>query len=383
MNKHQHDERMRLYLRLFLRIIFSVAFILILKYIVLPLFSLLAPFAAAFIVAYFLNPAVTFLHKKLRAPRSVWVIVVVILVLAVLSALIVWFVYTLFSETVSLAQNIQIFGDFFTSSFNLVTEKIKWVLDFLPGDTETVFSDFTDSAFGALQSGIKQFTDYIITHSIPITTGVGTAIIASIIFIMATFFITSDYPKIKNITDRFKGTGVYNHLEVIVNAAKSAFGGYIRAQLILMLMAFVFMFTAFAIYGQDYAFLIALALAILDFLPILGAPAALVPWGIMSAMQGAIGKSIFIFIITASFFLIRRFAEPKIVGSQTGLPPVLALLGIYIGMKLAGVLGMILGPIIFMIIISIIKAGVFDNTVKDIKSVIAEIGNIFKKDSSQ
>lgn len=383
MNNFSHEERKRLYLRMLLRVIFSIAFILILKYIILPLFSLLAPFAAAFIVAYFLNPVVTLLHKKLRVPRRVWVVIVVVLVLAGLSALIAWFVYTLFSETASLSKNIQVFGDFLTSSFNLASEKIKLFLDFLPGDTDTVFSDFSNNAFGALQDGIKYLTDYIITHSIPITTGVGTAIIASVIFIMAAYFITSDYPKIKDMTDRFKGTVAYNHLEVIVNSAKSAFGGYIRAQLLLAFMVFVFVFTALAIYGQDYAFLIALAVAVLDFLPIIGAPAVLVPWGIMCVMQGAIGKGIFIFIITASFFIIRRFAEPKIVGSQTGLPPILALLSIYIGMKLSGIWGMILGPIVFMVIISVVKAGVFDNTVKDIKTIVSDIGNIFKNNDKE
>jgi len=119
--------------------------------------------------------------------------------------------------------------------------------------------------------------------------------------------------------------------------------------------------------------LIALILGVIDLLPIIGTIAALAPWGILSIIAGNVGTGIFLLILGIALFLLRKIVEPKIVGSQTGLPSLIALVSIYLGMRLAGFWGAVLGPIIVMTLISVIKAGLFENTANDIKSAIRDI----------
>ena len=162
------------------------------------------------------------------------------------------------------------------------------------------------------------------------------------------------------------------------DAVKSAFGRYLKAQLLIALTAFALMFPALFIYGQKYAFLIALFLAFLDFLPLLGTSALLTPWGIIEIVRGDIVKGLFLFSLTGSFFFVRRFMEPKIVGSQSELHPLVALLSIAVGIKLSGLWGAILGPIAMMIVVSLIKAHIFDNTVKDIRAAFDDIAGLLR-----
>ena len=78
-------------------------------------------------------------------------------------------------------------------------------------------------------------------------------------------------------------------------------------------------------------------------------------------------------LLSCSFFLIRKFAEPKIVGSQTGLHPLNALMSSYIGMKITGIWGAICGPVVVMVIISVYHSGIFNYTTLDLKDVARDI----------
>lgn len=375
-----HNERVRLYTRLLIRVTLFIAFILVVIYIVPLAISLFAPFIVAFIMAFALNPLVRYLHKKLHVPRRLLSFMIVVLVFFSLAGLAVWFIQSLVSEAVSLAKNIQVVWDYATSALNVLNEKLKWLLDLLPGDTETMLSDILDRILLWLQDVSKELADYVLANAMPITTSVGRGVVVTVIFIMAAYFITADYPRLSALAGRFTHNRIKNQLRIIKKAAKSALGGYLRAQLLLALFAFVVMFVALAVYGQQYALLIALILAIIDFLPFIGTAIVLVPWGISNLLSGDVGKGIFLLVLAASFFLARRFAEPKIVGQQTGLSPLLALVSIYLGMKLGGVLGMILGPIVMMVSISVIKSGLFDSTIRDLKAAAGDIGSLLRRE---
>jgi predicted PurR-regulated permease PerM len=159
---------------------------------------------------------------------------------------------------------------------------------------------------------------------------------------------------------------------------------YFKSQLILASLAFVVMFIALQIYGlffeMKYIFLIALSLMIIDFLPILGTSAILIPWaGYAILMEGDIVKGVFLLALAAGFFVLRRLVEPKILGSQTGLHPIVALMSIYIGLRLAGVWGAILGPVLVIMAIGVYNSRVFDNTIQDLKDLGIDLGGLFHR----
>ena len=93
---------------------------------------------------------------------------------------------------------------------------------------------------------------------------------------------------------------------------------------------------------------------------------------------GNIRESIELMVIWGLIALFRRVGEPKVVGDQTGLPPVVSLISIYVGMQLAGVLGMILGPVVCMVALNVFRLGIFNPVLEDIRLAAADLSAFLK-----
>ena len=152
--------------------------------------------------------------------------------------------------------------------------------------------------------------------------------------------------------------------------------------LLLAALAFTFMFAALLIVRQPYALPIALLLALIDFLPLIGTIAVLAPWGIIEIISGDINLGLYLLIVGITFYFVRQVAAPKIVGTQTGLPPLAALVSMYAGLKLFGVLGAIFGPMAVMLILSIMKSGIFDKTTQDFKLAFQRVQHLLSNADS-
>jgi len=95
---------------------------------------------------------------------------------------------------------------------------------------------------------------------------------------------------------------------------------------------------------------IALGIAIFDALPVLGTGGIMVPWIAIALLNGKIPLAVGLAILYAIVLVVRNIIEPRIVGNQLGLHPLVTLSAIYAGFKLMGVMGMILFPIMVQIL---------------------------------
>lgn len=379
MDKPTREQQKSLYIRLLLRAVILAAALLLLKYALPQLLSLFAPFILAYLMALALDPLVSLVHKRFGFPRKLTAIILVILLFLSLAALIVWFIYTIVSEAVSLAGNIQSIWDSMTLAFNIINARLVWLLDFMPSGTETILANVNDGLFQWLQDVSGDFVNSIVSRTAAVTTKVGSVLIGVIVFIMAAYLITAEHRTIGDLTRKYLGDRVYDRFKVIKASFRSAVGGYLKAQLLLSLLAFGVMLIALAVYGQGYAYLIALLLAIIDFLPILGTAVVLVPWGLIEMAGGDFVKGIFLCALSGGFFVLRKLVEPRIVGSQTGLHPLAALMSIFVGMKIIGIWGAVFGPIALMIAVSVVKSHVFDSTVADVREAFGDLAQLLRR----
>ena len=120
--------------------------------------------------------------------------------------------------------------------------------------------------------------------------------------------------------------------------------------------------------------LLALGLAILDFIPIIGSGTVMVPWAVVALFTRDFSTAVYLMVIWGVVAMFRRVAEPRFVGDQTGLSPILSLISMYVGMKLAGVLGMILGPILCLVALNICRTGLFDGLAADLGAGVCLLG---------
>ena len=118
---------------------------------------------------------------------------------------------------------------------------------------------------------------------------------------------------------------------------------------ILMLITYVELCIGLAILGCPKFYLVAAGIAVIDILPILGVGAVLIPWAIFVLLLGNIKYFIGLLVLWILIIIIRNIIEPKIVGDQIGVPPILMLAGMYIGLKLFNIIGLLGIPIILSI----------------------------------
>jgi len=368
------NDGVKPYVTLLYRVVVSLVLLFIIVRFVPVLLSFFLPFVLAFATASALNPLISFLQKKLGAPRRFLSALTVILAVLAVIAAVGAFLYTLIREIVALAQGIDAVLDYVNHTVMVISYHLYWMLDYLPGDIEDFFSGLLSSIMEGfllwLQSQGTAFADAVVFHTVNVTTRVGGGVVSVVIFVMATIFMMSDYPKLLRRIKSTLGSKFYQSYITLKDVTLKALGSYIKAQLVLAFIAFGFSLIAFLVVGQEFALLLAFLIGVIDFVPLLGAAVILVPWGIVSIIAGEVGRGVYFLIMALVAFLLRRILEPKIVGNQMGLSPLMALVSIYIGMQLGGVIGLVLGPIVAMVLVSLHKAGVFNGWVHDINAVL-------------
>lgn len=375
-------ERGRLWARLGIRLALVALAWLLLMRVGLPLLSLLMPFVLALCAAWLLNPLVRTLHQRLGVSRKLTSILLILLILAVAGGLIVVFVWNIAQETAALAADwsslerelsstLDAINTFFQGVFTLLPEQVgqaaQEALNGLGEDLLTWASDTLPDLVAALAGGAAGLASSVPSFAV-----------AAVVFLMGSYFITADYPRLRYLaTHRLPGP-VRNLLSEVRAAAVSAFGGYVKAEFILSVGVFFILLAGFLLIGQPYALLLAFLLAVLDFIPILGSGTVMVPWAVVDLVTRDVRHAVELMVIWGVVALFRRVGEPKVVGDQTGLSPILSLISIYVGMRLGGVLGMVLGPVVFMVVINIVRLGVFHNTLADLRLAAGDLWAFFR-----
>ncbi|MBE6558099.1 MAG: sporulation integral membrane protein YtvI [Ruminococcaceae bacterium] len=129
---------------------------------------------------------------------------------------------------------------------------------------------------------------------------------------------------------------------------KKALTRYLRAYVILGLITFGEMFLGLSVLKVPYAFLLAWVIALVDFLPLLGAGTVLLPWAAVSLLMGNGGLATGLTVIFGAHTLLRQILEPKLISRELGLSPLTSLAAVYTGWTLFGVGGMLVAPLVAM-----------------------------------
>ena len=181
-------------------------------------------------------------------------------------------------------------------------------------------------------------------------------IVAVIITIVSTCFVTSDFTKITNFIMNQFPEERRNDFSRAKTILRSSLGKMAKAYAQIMGITFLemliglFVLNLVGVYKSGYIAIIAAATAVIDIVPVLGTGTVLIPWAVYSLIVGNYGLAIGLLIIYACISVIRQIIEPKLVAGQLGLSPVVTIFAMYVGLKLFGVLGMLLIPLLVIML---------------------------------
>lgn len=375
-------DRGRLWLRLGIRLVLVSVFLFALARFGPWLLSLFAPFLFAAAVAWMLNPAIKWLHKKLGWSRNFLSLLLILLAFALLFGLLWALTAGLVSEVVELAKDWDSVALSLQGVWERLLNMLAQVMALLPDSVEETMLGLIDSLFQWLETAVPVLLGMIGNRLTGMATRLPSFAVSTIVFVMAAYFLSTEWPSLRYRATNSLPSGPRLFLSQVKRAATAGFGGYLRAQFLLSVGVFFILLFGFMLIQQNYALLLALglalALAVLDFIPIVGAGTVMVPWAFIDLFTGSFRHAVGLMVVWGIIALFRRVAEPRVLGGQTGLSPILSLVGVYVGMKLAGVLGMILGPILCLVVINVYRSGVLDNVLSDLRLAAADIGAILR-----
>ncbi|MDR0906673.1 MAG: sporulation integral membrane protein YtvI [Oscillospiraceae bacterium] len=286
----------------------------------------LLPFLTAFLLAKAIEKPVRLLTTRLRFPRALASGLCAALVFAAVVLLVSLAVGRAVFELSALARQLP-------ALFQSLRELIASAPPDLAGYINAALGSLTSvsakllSLLGSLAQNSPRFFLFVFA------TAVGT------------FFISSGYTELSAFLLRQIPERHHKALRDFKSDIKTTVGKWARCQLLLTGITFLELFVLFLILRIDFAILLALAVAFIDMLPVLGVGTVLVPWGVVSLLGGNTPRGLTLLVAFGVILLVRNITEPKLIGAQLGLPPIAALLAMYVGFCAAGVFGMVLFPV--------------------------------------
>lgn len=344
-NENWNDIPRRL---LFIIIMFGCALLALL------VFPYVAPFVIGALFAWLIEPAVRFITKRLGGSKTIRGIVVAVLVLVVVTAvtfLILYLSGVVIEEIKSLALALP--GWLSTGTQNVRDWIEGFDLDF----------GLLDPAFG-LEDALVRFLAETSTMLSTLATRVASevariafaavgrlpqGILFLVMTIFGTFYMSADKERIISFVKGLLPEKYANRSRIVRKSLLRVIFSQIRAAFVMMLITFTELAIGFSIMGIDYAILLAMIIAAIDVLPVLGAGMFLLPmlgYGlVIGDMLLAIGAGVMYILLIA----VRQLVEPRIIGKQLGLYPMATMMAMYAGLKAMGFLGMLLGPLMLLL----------------------------------
>ena len=332
-----------------------LALVLALGYLALKYaLPLLMPFVLAFVIAYVLRRPIRFLSRVLHVPKGLVAVLLVVLTYGVIGLLLALAGIRITATITSLVQQIPSF--YYSHILPALTELFTWL--------EELLAKLDPSLMSALQELQTQLIDMLwqlvssfsglLLGGVSLATSLATSLpgflIRMLLMVISTFFITIDYEKIVRFC---LGCLRGNTRRVVLQIKAYVVGTLfvcIRSYALIMCITFVELSIGLSIIGIERAMLVALLIAIFDILPVLGTGGIMIPWVILSALGGDLPQALALLVLYVIITVIRNIIEPRIVGAQIGLHPVLTLMSMFVGNHLFGIVGLFGLPILLSLL---------------------------------
>ena len=371
-------EHVKKYFRLILNIVIPVlGFYLICVWG--PRFlSFFLPFVIGWIISVIANPLVRFLESRLRIVRKHSSVLIVVSVLALIIAGLYFLISKLITEAAGFAADLPRYYETAWAGGQELLLKLEGILQFLPQGVQDSMDRFFTHMGEYLNVLVQKIASPTVMAAGNVVKGIPAALVYTIVTIFSSYLFIVDRDKVMGILHRYMpvgGTRYYRHLKKDV---RHLIGGYFLAQFKIMFIVAVVLAAGFLVLGVDYALLLAILIAVLDFLPILGTGTVLIPWALLRLVSGQYAFGFGLVAIYVLTLVLRQIIQPKIVGDTMGLDPFMTLLFLYLGFKISGIAGMILAVPVGMLFINLYEFGAFDSLIGSVKILLHDI-NEFRR----
>ena len=307
---------------------------------------MLSPFVLGFIVAYMLRWPTRYLTNRFGLPHKPVALGLVLLFYSTIGLLLAFLAVRAFSliqslvnliPTLYVTHVVPVIEDVFAFAEGIIYQMDETLFNLIQG----YGSKFLDS----LTSFVTSLSGKAVTAASNLVVSVPGLFLRLVLMIISSFFIAADYDILRSFCVRQIGekyTALFVKIrEYLVGTLFVCIASYI----IIASLTFVELSIGLSILKQDNPILIAFFIAVFDILPVVGTGGIVIPWAIICLIRGNMPLGFGLLILYGIITVIRNIVEPKFVGGQLGLHPIVTLASMFAGVQLFGVLGLFGFPI--------------------------------------
>lgn len=331
------------------------------------------PFVIAVIIALIASPLVRFLERKIKIRRKAGTAVVIILTIAIVVFVMYLLISLLITEISGFTVSIPKIWNTISDTMRSANDNWAVYLTNLPEGFGKWLDTTADGISESLSVWVSAFGEKTADFAGNLVKNLPLTIVGIIMCILASYLFVAERDYLNSLAGKLVNPFIKKRWDVIRGTLKTAVGGYFKAQFKIMGFVYVVLFVGLLILRIRYAFLIALLIAFLDFLPFFGTGAVMWPWALIAAMQKNYKLAIGMMIVWALSQLVRQLIQPKFVGDSVGMKPIPTLILLYLGFRFGGALGLIIAVPIGMIVVNLYKAGLFSNLVYSTRIMIKDL----------
>jgi len=320
-----------------------------LKYI----FPILLPFIIAFVLTALMEPLIVFLQCRGKINRGLATMAAMLIVFGGAVLILSAFILRLVSELIQLSVSLPSVARDLQAYYQVFIEKMTAFYTGLPPGMIQSLEQNVNILTANLQGMIGKSVNTLLS----VISLVPSTVAVVIVSLLATYFLARDRRLISELIFRLLPSPWAEKTATVLQEVSVAFVGYLKAQIILVLITTVISVSGFYIIGTKYALTVGLLVGFFDLIPVLGPATIYIPWLAWLFVTGATGLGIKITILYAIVVFVRQLLETKIVSANLGLHPLATLLAMYGGLKIYGIIGLILGPIVLIALQAVIRAG--------------------------
>lgn len=343
-----HDKK-----KFIIDILYIITIVGVLYFVFKYLLSWILPFIIGFVIAYILKPIgdvisnITKLKNRNKG-ISIFVISFFYVLIIVIIGFIIANIWGLIYEFISILPGL------YNQSIEPTILSINdWVISFigtLSPEVAGLISNILSNVLDILATAVSSASKTILLSVTRIAQKIPIYFITLLFSIICSVLITVDYDNVSAFLTRQIPVKARKLLFDIKKILVGTIFKMIKAYFILSFIAFIEMCIGFAILGINHAISIAVFIAFLDFLPLIGVGGVLIPWGIYEIVLGRKFVGIGLIIIYIIIYIVRSALEPRVIGKQIGLSSLVTIVSMFVGFKIFGFIGFIIAPIIAIVI---------------------------------
>lgn len=323
---------------------------LVFKYLI----GLIWPFFLAFIFAWLLRPLIRVMTEKWRMRYNISAAICLVLFFLVAGGIITAIIFRIISTASDAVAAIPtLYTETIEPGLTRALVKVEELLQRISPEMYTAVDDALGNVISSISSAVGTFSVKAVTAVSGWVTKLPSLLLSLLICLIATVFMTMDFPGIKAFVLRQIPAKTRRIITETMDSLKRVIFRFGKGYLIVMVITFSEILLGLLVVRQKNAVLIAAAIAIFDIFPIVGAGMILAPWAIITLISGSLGKGLGLLALWIIVIVVRQIIEPRIVGRSVGLHPLVTLMSMFVGTKLFGGIGLFGLPITCAIVKSL------------------------------